>query len=200
MTRKRRQAWSDFLIEQYLQVFLATIFFFPSLCTIQWARVIVVKKWQETIDKLFSDSQCWTVSNITFKRVVMVMLVIIWSNRNLQPQCPCAHCRKQKKKWYQLQTPILSAQYRYSITDITSHHLKGVKGVASFARERPERGKATVPLLSGGLLYSIWKRLFLLNFPFLLGLFQLRPLIISRHCFVFFPFCFVFLVCLGRFG
>ncbi len=37
---------------------------------------------------------------------------------------------------------------------ITSHHLKGVKGVASFARKRPERGKATVPLLRGGLLHA----------------------------------------------
>ncbi len=37
---------------------------------------------------------------------------------------------------------------------LASHHLKGVKGVASFARKRPERGKATVPLLSGGLLLA----------------------------------------------
>ncbi len=39
-------------------------------------------------------------------------------------------------------------------THITNHHLKGVKWVVSFSWARPKRGKAAVPLLSGGLLYA----------------------------------------------
>ncbi len=37
---------------------------------------------------------------------------------------------------------------------ITNHHLKGVKWVVSLSREKRKRGIATVPLLSGGLLYA----------------------------------------------
>ncbi len=41
----------------------------------------------------------------------------------------------------------------------TNHHLKGVKWVQSFSRERQERGKDAVPLSSGVLLSAICYRL-----------------------------------------